>query len=572
MTFLPIVEREMRVAARHQFTYWSRPVAAAVPLVIFGVVLAFLTLAQMGGGGISPGRVEFTILSWMAFIFAGCAGVFLTSDSLSEEKRDGTLGLLFLTDLRGYDVVLGKLMSHSLLAFYALVAAFPVLALPLMMGGVTGGLFGMSLLVICNTLFLSLAVGIFVSSISREVMKAMTLTLVLILFIVGGLPWLDFALADWDASKFQPILSVASPGHLFAVVENLRPRDFWFQVGIQHALAWGFLGLACVCVPRAWKEKTSSTSGWRQKFAAWWGFGGKGARLAFRRKLLERNPILWLAARDRGLTRLIWVALLMAPALVGWPLLVNQNVVWHQIFSSIQQLLNLVLLLWIAMQASRFFVDAGRNGAMELILVTPVTPGRIVRGQWAALWKIFLIPVLFVLALHVTSSIGMLRGFQKSMIAANAAAKTASTYDMVPQIVGLITGTVELCFSYAGLAWFGMWMGVTSKKTSIAVLKSICFVCVIPWLIEGMAQVGVILIGSRIFNGLGGSSQWPFSYVPIFLMFLLDMAKNLFFIFWSRHKLLTTLRETAALGNQAKIRRLTARVASVATVAVPDNP
>ena len=29
-----------------------------------------------------------------------------TADSLSAEKREGTLGLLFLTDLRGYDVVL----------------------------------------------------------------------------------------------------------------------------------------------------------------------------------------------------------------------------------------------------------------------------------------------------------------------------------------------------------------------------------------------------------------------------------------------------------------------------------
>ena len=50
----------------------------------------------------------FTVLNAIAFIFCLLAGVFLTADCLSEEKREGTLGLLFLTSLKGYDVVLGK--------------------------------------------------------------------------------------------------------------------------------------------------------------------------------------------------------------------------------------------------------------------------------------------------------------------------------------------------------------------------------------------------------------------------------------------------------------------------------
>ena len=32
----------------------------------------------------------------------------MTADCLSEEKREGTLGLLFLTDLRGYDIVVSS--------------------------------------------------------------------------------------------------------------------------------------------------------------------------------------------------------------------------------------------------------------------------------------------------------------------------------------------------------------------------------------------------------------------------------------------------------------------------------
>ena len=84
----------------------------------------------------------------LALGFCLLAGIFLTADCLSEEKRDGTLGLLFLTDLRGYDVVLGKLIATSVHAVYGLLAIFPVLALPLLMGGVTGGEFWRVVLVL----------------------------------------------------------------------------------------------------------------------------------------------------------------------------------------------------------------------------------------------------------------------------------------------------------------------------------------------------------------------------------------------------------------------------------------
>src|SRR6267143_6346346 len=139
----------------------------------------------------------------MAFGFALATGVFLTGDCLSEEKREGTLGLLFLTDLRGYDVVLGKLISHSVQAFYGLLAAFPVLALTLLAGGVSGGEFWRMMLVFCNTLFFSLSVGLLVSSISRDAMKAINGTLLFCLLFVAGLPLAEWAVAGWDPMKFS---------------------------------------------------------------------------------------------------------------------------------------------------------------------------------------------------------------------------------------------------------------------------------------------------------------------------------------------------------------------------------
>ena len=109
MTVLPIVERELRVAARRRFTYWIRVVLALGVMGIGGWVL-------LAAGSRTPPRVGagmFVAMSICAFGYCLLAGLWTTADCLSREKREGTLGLLFLTDLKGYDIVLGKLAATS---------------------------------------------------------------------------------------------------------------------------------------------------------------------------------------------------------------------------------------------------------------------------------------------------------------------------------------------------------------------------------------------------------------------------------------------------------------------------
>src|ERR1041384_7213868 len=115
MIFLPIVERELRLASRKRGTFWLRVIAALVAVVI-GVgfmVIQYVTAVAFGGGRLQLGGPLFSTLTWLCFAAALSAGLFFTSDCLSEEKREGTLGFLFLTDLSGYDVVLGKLLARS---------------------------------------------------------------------------------------------------------------------------------------------------------------------------------------------------------------------------------------------------------------------------------------------------------------------------------------------------------------------------------------------------------------------------------------------------------------------------
>ena len=561
MTFLPIVERELRVASRRRFTYWSRLVASGFLLGIFGMIL---TLAMTAGGMKSfLGMIEFAVLKWTAFVFAACVGIFLTSDSLSEEKREGTLGLLFLTDLRGFDVVLGKLISQSLQAFYGFLAALPILALPIMVGGVTGIEFGRSMLVLCNTLFFSLSIGLLVSSMSREVIKAMNAAFLLMFLFLVLLPWADFGLANWDSSKWNCVLSIVSPGYLFYAAGSLWPQQFWTYIGLQHLLAWSFLVLACLIVPRAWHEKSSARRPLLTRWFSWLRYGSGRARVAFRRKLLEREPVLWLTRRDRWLPRFVLGVTLVALGLLGCNVYVNWRNGPLDYFSAAQFILTGFMVLWMGSQACRFFLESVRNGAMELMLVTPVTPRQIVRSQWKALFRAFFIPLLVLLSLESASDIhNVMLNLNTPNTGPGGANHDYFFNLIIQQVISLASGLINIPLLMTALAWFGMWMGIKNRKAPIAVLKTILLVCIFPLLLEWFA---VIL--TQIFSFKLKLPNWSVTV----LFGGMEFVKNIFFIVWARWKLLTKFRQVVSEGGQLRRRRwgVFPRPAALATAPRP---
>src|SRR5437588_7488784 len=103
MIFLPIVGRELRVAARRHATHSIR-LWIALGAMTLGV---FFFIASPGLSGEELAKRIFTAVAGLAMIYCLASGRLLTADCITSEKREGTLGLLFLTDLKGYDVVCG---------------------------------------------------------------------------------------------------------------------------------------------------------------------------------------------------------------------------------------------------------------------------------------------------------------------------------------------------------------------------------------------------------------------------------------------------------------------------------
>src|SRR6266567_930824 len=158
-------------------------------------MVALMLLVRRGLGRLD-GSGLFWLLGWLSFIYCLVTGAGTTADCLSEEKREGTLGLLFLTDLKGYDVVLGKLLAISLNNFYGLVAIFPPLGITLLLGGVTAGEFWRLTLLSINTLFFSLAIGMLISSLSRAEQRAWAGTFGCVLLLAALPLFTGFELFD----------------------------------------------------------------------------------------------------------------------------------------------------------------------------------------------------------------------------------------------------------------------------------------------------------------------------------------------------------------------------------------
>lgn len=531
MPTLPIVERELRVASRHPRIYRARLVASIIALCLFGYVSFVSTRVRTAFG---TGQQVFLILTQFAFFYCLFSGLGQTSDCLSREKREGTLGLLFLTDLKGYDVVFGKLFAASLTSVYGLMATFPVLAIPLLMGGVQAGQFWRMVLSLANALFFSLSAGLLVSAISRNAVRAGNAASILVLFFGLGIP----VLGEWMRVNGYPSLgfglSLFSPAYSqgMGVSQTGSPSIFWWSLLAVNGLSWVFLGLTCWIVPHVWQDRVS-----RAKTG-----DGKTSRMTvssakfdsgkeFRTRLLNLNPFYWLAARKRFKPIGTWmllagIVLLIAGVWLAFPTVVDPTVML--VITAV--LFHLVIKVEVASAACRRFAEERENGTFEFLLATPIRVSEILKGQWMALRRHFLWPVVTVLTGCFLMFL-YIREFDPSV--------NLSSTEIVETWLPLVLGTsVMLVADVIGLGWAGMWAGISVKQMRQASGSAGFRILLLPWFVVVMIVTPYGIMGAP---GAFRPAFWHF----VSLWFVIGIVNNLIFVHLSRSKLKREFRVRA---------------------------
>jgi len=442
---------------------------------------------------------------------------------------------LFLTDLKGYDVILGKLAATSLNAFYSVVAVVPVLAIPLLMGGLTPGEFGRMALVTINALFFSLSLGMVASSLSRSAQKAMALTALLVITLTALLPAVaGIAAAVGKARPLHSLLMWPSPGFAYALAWDAAYRarmpEFWYSILTTHGIGWLSLVLASVVARRSWQDRPANVQKlrWRERWRTW-AYGNLAERVTFRQELLNQNAFFWLAARSRVKPALVWAFLGLVGCAWVWGLAkFRRDWLNESVYVTTAIVLNFIIRVWFAGEATRQLCDERRAGTLELLLSTPLTVRDILQGQFLALARQFFKPVLVIVAIEAL--------FMSGTVAAAVDKGDQPRYWVLFWLAGIMMFLADLVALY----WIGMWQGLTARNPSRATMTSVSRVMVLPWVAYALLVLILVLLSAKGPNRFEGGSGFF-----LVMWFAFGLAADIGFAAHARHRLLTAFRLAA---------------------------
>jgi len=424
MNVLPVIVRELRAESRSPFTYWLRVLGAgAVVMTAAYFVLTYHFRADDGG-------LLFTYLHSALQLAIWVLVPILTADCLSRERREGTLGLLFLTPLKALDIVVAKSLTHGLRAITLLLAVLPVIALPLLMGGVSWRQALASLFLNGCALCLALAAGLLASALSkswtRSLIIAFGLALLFVWLFCCQLGWvlINHQVSGFPSYRYQipsyagvglRLATGSDPEFLATYYYRARfgaassmpatpPANMMFQRVLVSAIV-SFLFSVVELIAATVIAAQITKRNWQQRpphpLAIW--LKEKLCtpvvmldvlRFWMKRKL-DRNPIGWLEQRTWSGRLVIWGWFAVMISVYSL-LLTNPNFLTRS-FNGIHEFMAWVLLLSMSVNTSTSFRRERETGVLELLLVTPLNERQIISGRLRGIWEQFFPSVALLL-------------------------------------------------------------------------------------------------------------------------------------------------------------------------------
>ncbi|MSU35995.1 MAG: hypothetical protein EXS36_13005 [Pedosphaera sp.] len=396
----PLILRELRIESRRPVTYWLRTGAAAA--LFF---LLFFVWGSNPSFGISGGRALFSGFNYLLAAVLWVAAPAMTADCLSREKREGTLPLLFLTSLRARDIVAAKCATHFIRCFSLVFAAFPILTVSLMLGGLTMLDAVRMMLLHLAALGLALAAGLIASAVCRRWLSARLMAVALsvsaaVFFVI----FYKAMITTWSWWQTAPIWKKQTS---WLKILGGELRAFWLRLAggssawmtpqggetnttglvltavfvlIVAGLVALAIGVAMSTVDRLWRQQPgevttrSATGLWRSRWQRW-----------KQRGCCQGNPVRWLqeSVWTTRLARMGWLVAVLVVGALHWkdPDAGRSRIWW---------------ILWGggAFAGAASFRQELESGILELWLVSPLKPAGILSARLLTLGWILLPAVI----------------------------------------------------------------------------------------------------------------------------------------------------------------------------------
>jgi ABC-type transport system involved in multi-copper enzyme maturation permease subunit len=368
------------------------------------------------------GLLLFRVLTYVQLTFLLFFAALSAASAVTLEKDRRTFLLLLLTDLRNHEIVLGKLLGSLLQILLFLAGTVPVFMLLLLLGGVAPGQVVRAVAVLAGTAIAAGSLGCLVALWRDKTFQALALTvllLVLYLCLVHGLGVLPSLLAEVPG-----IGPYVSEGAVTALQQRLEPflAMRWVLeapvVAGGRALldpAFGFaftmlgasvaLNLVAIWRLRVWNPsgepimQRERPEDEEEKDRA----RAHAAPGAVRR--VWANPILWREVATRAYGRrplLVKAAYFLVLALICYfALAAGLRREWAAAWGLVP--VGILSLLLVSAQAVTAITSERDLGALDLLLVTDLTPREFIFGKLLGICyntKEFLLPPLLFAAYY----------------------------------------------------------------------------------------------------------------------------------------------------------------------------
>ncbi len=414
----PIFNRELLTIPRRERHYVTRVVYLG-SLLVLSVTAYLATMGWFGGATLGDmarfGPLLFQILTFVQlalFLFFSALGA---ASAVAQEKDRRTFILLLMTDMRNHEIVLGKLFGSLLPIATLILATIPLLMSLLFLGGVGLGQVVQAVAIVSATSLAAGSLGGVMALWRERTFQSLALTvlvLVLYLCVVQGLGL--FGLHGVQA-WLDPFLALSRAQHPNADDSGLSPAYGFALVMLGWAAAINGLGLVMLRVwnpsgePIMQREKPADKEDAEPAYEP-----DKAKQLARatahaapgRVRHVEGNPILWREVATRAYGRrplLVKLAYGMVLALIGFfalaPLVQGRHVGAFEAAYGLVPV-GILSLLLVAAQATTAITSERDTGALDLLLVTDLSPREFIFGKLGGICyntKEFLLPP-FVLA------------------------------------------------------------------------------------------------------------------------------------------------------------------------------
>jgi ABC-type transport system involved in multi-copper enzyme maturation permease subunit len=490
----PVFAREVVIAPRRASFYAARTLFA---LALFALTFAAWQLLvgtqQIENPGDLAwfGAAAFQILAPLQLAVAMPFAALLVASAVALEKDRKTLDLLLLTNLSNSELVLGKLLAAMLSVVVVVVAAWPLLAIISLLGGVSNG---QILRVQAVTLVSALAAGSLGSTVAlwrEKTFQALAMTvLVIVLWLVaweviaGGASrqtWWGVPIETWSIvfSPWQAIQEATRPRFASASAANslalADPVDGFLVAFTVVSVLLNGLAIALVRVwnpPRAASgesrgavDEPSWSADVSVGHAANVHSAGGKVRKVWDNPILWREVCTWAFGKRIVLVRVVYwtVFVICAAALVSSATTAVDPIVEGAIPAAAKPLVTLLIvgLLLLNALAVTSLTNERDSGALDLLLVTDLSPKEIVFGKLGGAFynakEMILLPVALCVYLWFvgrlsTENLWFLLGGQMVMTAFAAMLGLHAGISYSNSRTAIATSIGTLLFLFLGIA------------------------------------------------------------------------------------------------------------------------